>query len=109
MKRRESTHAIVVCASPKGQAPSAALRTGRKQPARDISAVGQVEVRGNEVLFYEPLASQVKAYCTEKRISPEQFLQEAVNERIVRDAAAKERKAAKAKKTSRGERAQAMM
>ena len=57
----------------------------RKAPVRDISANGQLEVRGNEVIFYEPFASELTEICKRNKTTVRQFLIEAILEKQKRD------------------------
>jgi hypothetical protein len=47
-----------------------------EKPARDISADGQVELRGNEILIYEPLKSEVEQICQREGITVQRFWDE---------------------------------
>jgi hypothetical protein len=50
--------------------------TKRKKPLRDISADGQLEVRGKEIIIYEPLVGEIEQHCKRRKISWRQFWDE---------------------------------
>ena len=54
----------------------------RKEPVRDISADGLVEMRGNKIVLHEPLASEVAEICKHRRISLQQFWDDAVFDKL---------------------------
>ena len=53
--------------------PKRTVPTKRKRPIRDISADGQLEVRGNEIIIHEPLKSEIEEFCRQRKITVQKY------------------------------------